>query len=153
METNYRWKLRSLLGYIPIGLYFGVFSMVIDVMVLSVFKNPPFTFIQGLFGYIKTSPEGLEYQRWPFSKNQFKWENVESITQGVINAQTPFYRGALKYGSLLIRRNKPRWEIKTGGGTLGSAKYHIIPISEFQGWDEDSLVTNLRLYAPHLSTE
>ena len=180
MQTIYRWTFRSLLAYLPMGLYFGLFATIMDLMVFSIFRNIPLAeiplifwfvgaasifislcslfiislpFVQGFFGYIKVSPEGLEYQRWPFSKNHFKWESVESIRKGVINAQTPFYRGALKYGSLLIRRKRRGWEYKTIGGTLGSAEYLIVPISEFQGWTDGSLVANLKLYAPHLSTE
>lgn len=178
MEIVYRWNLKSLLGYLPFGFLFGIPTLFIDLMIVSIFERTPssekpwvfwFTGIaaifftasslfmfamplfQGLFGYIRISPEALEYQRWPFSKNRFEWKNVESIRQGTLNIQTPFNRGPLNYGSLLIRRDKPGWELKTRGGTLGSAKYHIIPISEFQGWDDGRLVSDLRLFAPHLS--
>lgn len=178
METIYRWKLKSLIPYLPILLFFCMFPAFLDLFVISVFKNTPleeipFIFwcasigaifitasllialslpiIQAIFGYIKISPEGLEYKRWPLSKQIFKWEYVTSIHQGTINTQIPFLGGTIKYGSLLIQRSKPGWEIKTPSGVLGSRDYHGIPISEFQGWDDGSLVENLKLHAPHLT--
>lgn len=106
---------------------------------------------QGLFGYIKISSDGLEFRRFPFRTHKFKWESVERISQGTVSTQIPFMRGPLRYGSLLIRRDTPGWETNMGNGRLGSANYHGIPISEFQGWDDGSLLENLKLYAPHIS--
>lgn len=180
MEAIYRWKLKSLLRFLPIWISIGLFATALDLMVLLIFKNNLITdmlfifwfmgiaaifvtlgaliafslpLVEGLFGYIKISHDGFEHRRWPFTSNKFDWENLESIHQGKINTQIPLYRGAIEYGSLLIKRNKPGFEFKSKGGTLGSANYYVVSLSEFQGWDDGSLVANLKLYAPHLTVE
>ncbi len=180
MQTIYRWKLKSLLRFLPIGISIGLFVTTLDLMVLLIFKNNLTTetlfvfwfmsiaaifftlgaliilslpLIEGLFGYIKISPEGFEHRRWPFTSNEFDWGNLESIRRGKINDHFPFYRGELEYGSLLIKRNKLGFEFKSKGGTLGSANYYVVSLSEFQEWDDGSLVANLKLYAPHLTVE
>jgi hypothetical protein len=109
--------------------------------------------IQVIFGYIKISPAELEYQRWPFGKIRAGWDKIESVREGTLNLERQgpllLMPKKLNYATLLIRRSKPGWEIPIAGSSLGSAKYHIVPLSEFEGWSDGSLATDLRKHAPH----
>ncbi|MFN8460889.1 MAG: hypothetical protein U0X93_03840 [Anaerolineales bacterium] len=50
MQTIYRWTFRSLLAYLPMGLYFGLFATIMDLMVFSIFRNIPLAEIPLIFG-------------------------------------------------------------------------------------------------------
>lgn len=110
-------------------------------------------FIQVLFGYLKVSPTMLEYRRWPFGAILCRWDEIESVQQGTLrlDRQGPMILMPrnLKYATLLIRRSRPGREIPIGRNKLGSAKYHFVPLSEFEGWSDGSLEIELRTYAPH----
>jgi hypothetical protein len=41
--------------------------------------------IEALFGYLKVSPEGFEYQRWPFVLIRGGWDEVEKVEIGMLS--------------------------------------------------------------------
>ena len=129
------------IGAVPCML--GVASLVFLIM----------PFIQRLFGYLKVSPTMLEYRRWPFGTILCRWDEIESVQQGTLrlDRQGPIILMPrnLEYATLLICRSRPGWEIPIGQNKLGSAKYHVVPLSEFEGWSDGSLEMELRTYAPH----
>jgi hypothetical protein len=94
-----------------------------------------------------------EYRRWPFAIIQGPLDEIEKVQQGTLKLDGLGIPGKLlsnqKYGTLSIRRRKPGREIQMGNATLGSAKYILVPLQELEGWEDGSLETALRTYAPH----
>jgi len=95
-----------------------------------------------LFGYLIISDNGIVYRKWPFPIKTFSWSDVEKISHSSI-----FRR---RYDYLLIRKTKPGFAIKTSIGTLGSPRYHTIPLHEIKGWRDGDLVNDLRSHMPAL---
>jgi hypothetical protein len=92
--------------------------------------------------FLKLSPEGLEYHRWPFTTITCQWNETEKIAQGKVMG--------MSVATLMIPREKIGWEMHVQGGVLGSAKYKLVPLNDFQGWPDGDLRNELMLYAPKL---
>ncbi len=92
--------------------------------------------------FLRLSPEGLEYHRWPFTTITCRWNEVEKISRGNFMS--------IATATLMIPREKPGWETPVEGGVLGSARYKLVPLNDFQGWPDGDLTNELRQYAPKL---
>jgi hypothetical protein len=92
--------------------------------------------------FLRLSPEGLEYHRWPFTTITCRWDEAEKLAQGNVMGMT--------VATLMIPKEKMGWKMPVGGGVLGSAKYKLVPLNDFQGWPEGELMNELRQFAPKL---
>jgi hypothetical protein len=119
-------------------LAFAVFSTV-GVILLTLIAV---TLIYKTGTFLRLSPEGLEYHRWPFTTITCRWNEAEKIAQGNVMG--------MSVATLMIPREKIGWEKPVKGGVLGSAKYKLVPLNDFQGWPDGDLMNELRQYAPKL---
>ena len=97
-------------------------------------------FVYRIGTFLRLSPDGLEYHRWPFKTITCKWNEVEKISQGNIMGFT--------FSTLMLPKSEIGLEIPIGKGVLGSAKYKLVPLNDFRGWPNGELRDELRLYAP-----
>jgi hypothetical protein len=175
MTKIYGWNRKSIFAYFPMVVPSGLISIGFPVLFsgllqgkltiaeTSTFMLVLFGIVMGmvyllmtlfliiiilpfLFGYLKISPAGFEYQRWPFIVVRGGFDQIEIIQQGTLNLN---YLGSKKYATMLIRRTKPGKEFLMGSASLGSAHYHIVPLSELAGWEDGDLEATLKTYAPH----
>jgi hypothetical protein len=125
----------------PLNIYTIFFGGIL-VLLIGSSLILPILLVNWICSYLKISAVGLEYHRWPFNTIVCFWSEVERISHGKYNGK-PF-------ASLLISRHEPGREISLGKAKLGSAKYKIVPLSDFKGWPEGNLSDELRTYAPRL---
>ncbi len=130
----------------------GFLVLILAIGFLSLLFIPA---AQQRYGYLKISPQGFEYQRWPFYRLQGGWDEVEKVEKGTVNLPPNVVMRlmgggkSIAYASLLIRKRIPGREIRFTNTTIGSARFHVIALNELDGWDDGSLETALKFYAPH----
>lgn len=180
MTHTFRWNWKSIFGYLRFIIFFGLLLLFSSVLLrfalradshmsaapLLLLSAPvvlygiallfflSFSISQFLFAYLRVSPEGFEFRRWPLRIIQVQWNEVEQFQHGVLRLDRP---GVMRfvipakqaYASLLIRRRTPGWEIRQKNMQLGSSRFYVLPLNEFEGWEDGSLEAALKFYAPH----
>jgi hypothetical protein len=121
------------------GILVFVVSCTLGVIVFTLVAA---TFFYRVGTFLRLSPSGLEYHRWPFTTITCLWSEVEQIAKANVMG--------MSIATLMIPKEEIGWEMPVGGATLGSAKYKLVPLNDFQGWPDGDLMQELMQYAPKL---
>lgn len=134
----------QLLGFVTLVLL-GSGSLLAAIFCLYLITVPLFY----AFGtYLRVSPQGLEYLRWPYFGLRCGWDDIECLGK----ART--FTGK-EYAALYLRRSdRFSWQLSTKiRQKLGLRTNWRIPLHDLQGWSADQLRDDLRHYVPHLFPE
>ncbi len=117
------------------------------LLVLAVLTLPVILQVAGgiLFSFLKTSPTGMEYRRWPNYGLRCQWEDVErrgvSRVLGFIPNEVLYLKKAEPVGWQLTMSLRQR---------LGLRQRLVVPLTGMQGWPNGQLAEELRRYIPEI---
>jgi hypothetical protein len=129
----------DLLGVMVFALI-GIVSVLAIIFCLYIIAA---AFAYAFGTYLKVSPGGLEYLRWPYYGVRCTWDDIERLGK----SRRP--TGSRVYDVIYLRNSEPfGWQIMARLRRTNTNRG--ILLSGLQGWPTGQLADDLRHYAPHL---
>jgi hypothetical protein len=99
---------------------------------------------QSFKNFLKLTPEGMEYQYWPYYHVRCKWEDVDSLGK---ERRFRFNQEML----YLKRAEALGWQMTImARKASGAGDKFIIPLTSFTGWPTGRLADDLRAHLPQI---
>lgn len=135
------------------AITFGMISIICFapiLFVLAILILPVFIQVVGgiLFSYLKVTPIGMEYRKWPNYGLRCKWEDVERRGTyhifGLIPGDVLYLKNAEPVGWQLTMSLRRR---------LGLPQQLVISLTGIQGWPNGQLAEQLKNYIPDIMAD
>jgi hypothetical protein len=136
-ETRHRLNWKGMLLLSESLLYADPDTPWILMLPILVFLYLPALFLS----YLKLSDAGVELFYWPGFRLNSSWEDIERLGYVTLLGKIP-------HDALFIKSNPE--QMQTVSRQKGIREKRIIPLSDFRGWPEGYLLSELKRYIPEL---